>query len=122
MQTYRDLISEGTDNDTAGYAAPQGLRNVLIIQGNHEAWLHLIRLRTCKRNTPETAYVVTKIWENLLNTVDGKEMFAMAGADCLHGVCREGLMSCKAPFITNNPTKLIQIEWPLLEVRNDIYN
>ena len=57
MQTYTRLIKEGIDNDTAGYAAPQGLRNILIMQGNHEAWMHLIRLRTCKRNTPETAYV-----------------------------------------------------------------
>ena len=25
-------------NDTAGYAAPQGLRNILIMQGNHQSW------------------------------------------------------------------------------------
>ena len=52
------LIAASTDNDTAGYVAPQGLRNILIMQANHESWMHFIRLRGCNRNTVcYTAYL-----------------------------------------------------------------
>ncbi len=118
MKQYKAFVDAGISNDTAGYMAPQGLRNILIIQGNHDAWLNFIRLRACHRNTKETQYVALKIWEALLETADGKEMFAWAGPDCLHGECREGKMSCGKPFMSNNPTALIKTYYPLL-VRGD---
>ncbi len=114
MKQYKAFVDAGVDNDTAGYLAPQGLRNILIIQGNHEAWLNFIRFRACNRNTKETQYVTLKIWEALLETADGKEMFAWAGPDCLHGKCREGKMSCGCPFTSDNPTTIIKAYYPLL--------
>ena len=114
MKQYKALVDAGVDNDTAGYLAPQGLRNILIIQGNHEAWMNFIRLRACHRNTKETQYVTLKIWEALLETADGEEMFAWAGPDCLHGKCREGKMSCGDPFMNYSPTALINAYYPLL--------
>jgi thymidylate synthase (FAD) len=93
MQVYSE-IAKDTDNDTAGYAAPQGLRNILIMQANHQSWDYFIRLRTCNRNTLETQYVALRIWEELLKTADGDEMFHYAGPDCCYGACREGKMSC----------------------------
>lgn len=124
MDVYK-IISKDTDNDTAGYAAPQGLRNILIMQGNHEAWLHFLKTRTCHRNTNETQYVAFRIWEELLKTDGGKEMFKYAGPDCMYGICREGKMCCgkpmkKAPKVAEEanetiPRTIIDIKWPLLK-------
>ena len=118
-------IAKATDNDTAGYAAPQGLRNILIMQANHEAWMHFIRLRGCNRNTVETQYVTMRIWEELLKTEDGEEMFNFAGPDCMYGICREGKMSCGEPlkkFVDEHratsisvPRLIINDRWPLLK-------
>lgn len=94
MEVYKE-IANSVSNDAAGYVAPQGLRNVLIMQGNHESWLNFLRARTCNRNTKETQYVSLLIWEALISqTIGGDTMFKYAGPDCLHGQCREGKMSC----------------------------
>ena len=123
MDTYRRL-ADMTDNDTAGYAAPQGLRNILIMQGNHEAWLHFLKTRTCHRNTVETQYVAFRIWEELLKTSGGEEMFQFAGPDCMYGRCREGKMCCGMPMRVvpqlaedkgiSIPRHMIETKWPLL--------
>lgn len=124
MRTYKHL-AEAADNDTAGYVAPQGLRNILIMQANHEAWLHFIKTRTCNRNTAETQYVALRIWEELLKTEGGQEMFQFAGPDCMFGRCREGKMCCGQPMRSvpklaeeNNvstPRYIIGTMWPLLK-------
>lgn len=124
MDAYA-LIARDTDNDTAGYVAPQGLRNILIMQGNHEAWLHFIKTRTCNRNTTETQYVALRIWEELLKTAGGEEMFRYAGPDCMYGRCREGKMCCGKPMggfadeartiqHMSIPRLIIETKWPLL--------
>lgn len=125
MDCYK-IIARDTDNDTAGYAAPQGLRNILIMQGNHEAWLHFLKTRTCNRNTVETQYVALRIWEELLKTDGGEDMFAYAGPDCMYGRCREGKMCCGEPmkrfaadaYPDNTPSvprRIIDEKWPLLK-------
>jgi thymidylate synthase (FAD) len=93
MNAYQGLARH-VGNDAAGYVAPQGLRNILIMQGNHQSWEYFIRLRTCNRNTAETQYVALRIWEELSKTTDGESLFAYAGADCVWGKCREGKMCC----------------------------
>lgn len=113
MDAYKSIAAD-TDNDTAGYAAPQGLRNILIIQGNHESWMNFINRRGCNRNTLETQYVTLRIWEELLKTPGGEEMFKYAGPDCVHGRCREGKMCCGSPIKTPSPTDLIKKRFPLL--------
>lgn len=119
METY-ETIASCTDNDTAGYVAPQGLRNILIIQANNEAWKHIIKLRCCNRNTVETQYVTALIWNELLKTTGGSELFKYAGPDCVYGHCREGKMCCGTkirqsdnPKLTT-PELLIAEKWPLL--------
>lgn len=117
MNAYSRIAKE-TDNDTAGYAAPQGLRNILIMQGNNESWAHFLKTRMCNRNTVETQYVAYRIWEALLNT-DGGELFfdsSVVSADCVHGVCKEGKMCCGTKIKATNPTDFIKETWPLLEV------
>lgn len=132
MHAYGRIASD-FDNDTAGYVAPQGLRNILIIQANHEAWMNFIRLRSCNRNTNETQYVTLRIWEELLNTPDGKEMFKFAGPDCMFGVCKEGKMRCDSSlrkYVGNArnenvsiPRCILNEKWPLLkEVKNNEQN
>lgn len=126
MEAY-EYIAKDADGDTAGYAAPQGLRNILIMQGNHQSWEYLIRLRSCNRNTPETQYVMLLIWEALLATADGESLFTWAGPDCVHGHCREGRMFC-GDFIRNVDTEqcmnskgislpraIIETKYPLLK-------
>ena len=128
MEHYQE-IAELTDNDTAGYAAPQGLRNILIMQANHQAWDYFIRMRACNRNTVETQYVTLRIWEELLKTPDGEEYFHYSGPDCMHGRCREGKMCCGNPMrkyyqdartmkITV-PRLIIEDKWPLLKETNN---
>jgi thymidylate synthase (FAD) len=120
MDNYA-VIAKEADNDTAGYAAPQGLRNILIMQANHQAWAYFIMLRGCNRNTVETQYVTLRIWEELLKTPYGKEMFQMAGPNCLYGKCREGNFNCGEPLgyidvkaEDNIPRRIIDERWPLL--------
>jgi thymidylate synthase (FAD) len=128
MSSYK-YIAELSGNDTAGYVAPHALRNVLIMQANHDAWKHMIKVRTCNRNTTETQYVFLRIWEELLKTHDGDHLFKYAGPTCISGHhCEEGHMACKKALSTiyNEakdadtplPRFLINAKFPLLnEVR-----
>jgi hypothetical protein len=95
------------------------------MQANHESWMNFIRARGCSRNTVETQYVTLRIWEELLKTEDGEEMFHFAGPDCMYGMCREGKMCCGKPlrkFVdeartiqgASIPRLIIEDKWPLL--------
>lgn len=42
MKCYEMLCAVGTGHDAAGYVAPQGLRNVLIISATPYQWKHII--------------------------------------------------------------------------------
>lgn len=124
MEEYKAL-AEVAGNDAAGYKSPQGLRNILIMQANHQAWDYFIRMRSCNRNTTETQYVTMRIWEELLKTPDGEEFFHYSGPDCMHGRCREGKMCCGMPMrhyyqnartsTTTVPSFIIDAKWPLLK-------
>ncbi len=115
-------------NDAAGYVAPQGLRNVLIMQMNHDSWKYFIKLRSCNRNTTETQYITWRIWEELLKTTDGEHLFKYAGPDCMvYNRCPEGHMSCKKILWDSKaieyqqehgvsvPRALIESNFPLLK-------
>lgn len=41
MANYAEAVRYGLDNDAAGYMAPQGLRNVLIISATPYQWKHI---------------------------------------------------------------------------------
>lgn len=123
MCEYRELAAVA-GNDAAGYKSPQGLRNILIMQGNHQAWDYWIRMRGCNRNTVETQYVTMRIWEELLKTPYGEEFFSLSGPDCMHGRCREGKMTCGSPMRKyykeakeldiSLPRHIINEKWPLI--------
>lgn len=128
MKHYQDLIANGITNDTAGYATPQGLRNILVMQGNVQSWSYFIGLRTCNRNTVETQYVALLIWDALLHTNEGKILFNNCGPWCIHGHCLEGDKAC-GHFLYDNdvdtylqdkpnctiPQAIIATKFPLLK-------
>lgn len=124
MAEYERAIKQGVDNDSAGYMMPHGLRNVLIIAATPWQWKHMISQRICRRNTPETAYVLNLIWEQLWPL---SAMFHNCGPDCMQpGGCREGKMSCghsyDDTYVRNYadergcsiPTAYLAVHYPLI--------
>lgn len=116
---YFELIhTHGVDNDTAGYIMPHSLRNVLIMQGNIQAWQYFLQLRSCRRNTEETRYVTALIWKRLLKTKDGECFFKNFGPPCMEGYCPEKHFGCKQPFKKETSVdQFINDEWG--DVLND---
>jgi thymidylate synthase (FAD) len=110
MESYTDLIKKGVDNDAAGYAAPHGLRNILIISGTPYQWKHMISQRTCRRNTAETRYVMLLIWKELAK-LGG--MFKDCGPFCMEGKCPEGKMTCGRKIdATWGPEEILKNDFP----------
>lgn len=106
-------VAEICDNDSAGYLAPQSLRNTLIISATPYQWKYMIHQRVCRRNTDETRYIMLKIWEQLYNI--STVLFANAGPFCMNDYCKEGKMSCKKPVNRNIvPTDILKEDFPLL--------
>lgn len=112
LKLYEELIAAGVDNDSAGYAMPQSLRNILLISATPFQWKHMISQRICRRNTPETRYVMLKIWEQL---------YALSPAlfdcktPCMGVGCNEGKMSCGLPYwSTFGPREILKQDFPLL--------
>ncbi len=92
MENYQQLIASGIDNDSAGYCAPQGMRNILLISATPYQWKHMIAQRVCRRNTAETRYVMLLVWKELMR--QNPELFCDAGPFCMNGGCKEGRMTC----------------------------
>lgn len=116
MESYEEITANGYDHDSAGYAAPQGLRNIMIISATPYQWKHMISQRTCRRNTDETRYVMLRIWDELM--LIAPEMFgpeADCGPFCIHGICREGKMRCGNPLRPwMTPLDIIAEDFPKL--------
>lgn len=115
MIDYKAFTSV-SGNDSAGYVAPQGLRNILIISATPFQLKHMISQRVCRRNTTETKYVMLKIWEALYEL--SPEMFniRVTGAGCqkITG-CQEGKMCCGKPYSKHvTPTDILTNDFPLL--------
>lgn len=115
MDNYKLIAEAGIDADAAGYVAPQGLRNILIMSATPYQWKHIIKQRTCNRNTKETQYVMLKIWEALYNI--NPTMFTMSytGPTCMGKGCLEGKMCCGKPLNkTLTPTDILRDKFSLL--------
>ena len=94
MAAYEKLSTD-IPTDECGYLAPQALRNVLIISATPYQWKHMIRQRTCRRNTLETRYVMLRIWQQLYDYAPILLHPAYCGPACMPtGACPEGKMSC----------------------------
>ena len=115
MREYKRIVEEGIDNDSAGYIAPQGLRNILMISATPYQWKHMIGQRTCRRNTDETRIVMLKIWNKLYNL--SPELFdpKFTGPFCQQGACKEGKMACgKVIDKEMTPDEILKADYPLL--------
>ena len=113
MKNYEELVKAGVDNDSAGYCAPQGMRNILLISATPYQWKHMIRQRVCRRNTKETRYVMLKIWEQLIS--QNGELFSDCGPFCMNGGCEEGKMTCgKCIPPKMSPSDIIRVDFPKL--------
>ena len=115
MTAYINAVESGIDQDAAGYLAPQGLANVILISATPQAWIEMIQQRTCKRNTKEMRYVMLKTWQQL--HAFNSNMFAsqITGPYCMRGKCEEGIFKCNEPiknFLT--PAEIIKEDFPLL--------
>ena len=115
MDCYEQLCHAGLGHDAAGYATPQGLRNVLIISATPYQWKHIIGQRVCRRNTDETRIVLLKIWQELFSL--SPVLFApdLTGPFCQRDQCLEGKMSCGKKIAANmTPSELLAADYPLL--------
>lgn len=120
MAVYQEMVKSGVDNDTAGYLAPQGLRNVLIISATPYQWKHMISQRTCRRNTAETRYVMLQIWEALYEINPLMFLGRTTGPFCAAGACKEGKMGCGTPLpLFSTPTSIIEQDFPALANRKE---
>lgn len=114
MANYAEAVRQGLDNDAAGYMAPQGLRNVLIISATPYQWKHIIGQRICRRNTLETRLVLLKVWDELYKLNPRLFSRATTGPFCMRGACKEGKMGCQNPMPYLTPGELLRLEFPLL--------
>ena len=107
--------------DSAGYLAPQGLRNVLIISATPYQWKHMISQRTSRRNTAETRYVMLRLWEELYELAPALFSPETTGPFCMKGKCLEGKMACGAPLASDlTPHDILERDFPLcMEVRDE---
>ena len=107
---YEGAIECGIDHDAAGYMAPQGLRNILIISATPYQWKHMISQRACRRNTDETRYVILLIWKELAKL---SAMFRDCGPFCMHGGCKEGKMACGKTIDRSwSPEDILKSDFP----------
>ena len=108
-------FSAVSGNDPAGYAAPQGLRNILIISATPFQLKHMISQRICRRNTTETKYVMLKIWEALQELSPIMFDIATTGAGCQKGKCQEGKLCCgRVLGKKRGPKEILAEDFPLL--------
>lgn len=115
MYDYKKA-AEIIGNDAAGYMAPQGMRNVLLMSVLPYELKHIISQRSCNRNTLETQYVLLKIWEQLYDY----PMFKNCGPDCMGQGCREGKMSCGHPMQKGmSPTEILHQQFPYFYEEDD---
>ena len=115
MVCYDRLCNAGISHDAAGYATPQGLRNVLIISATPYQWKHMIGQRCCRRNTDEMRIVMLMIWQDLYKLSPALFTPEQTGPFCQKGKCLEGKMSCGHPIDhILLPNEMLHLDYPLL--------
>ena len=115
LDCYEQLCNAGIGHDAAGYATPQGLRNILIICATPYQWKHMVSQRICRRNTDETRIVMLDIWQKLYDYDPVLFSPKLIGPFCQKGNCEEGKMSCKHPIPSVfTPFDIIRTDYRLL--------
>ena len=115
MDCYEELCAAGIGHDAAGYATPQGLRNVLIISATPYQWKHMIGQRVCRRNADETRIVLLKIWQELYGLSPALFAPDLTGPFCQQDKCLEGKMTCGKKLNADmTPEDILKADYPVL--------
>lgn len=115
MDCYEELCAAGIGHDAAGYATPQGLRNVLVISATPYQWKHIIGQRVCRRNTDETRIVLLKIWQELYTLSPALFAPGLTGPFCQQDKCLEGKMTCGKKLKADmTPEAILKADYPVL--------
>ena len=115
MKCYEALCTAGSGHDAAGYATPQGLRNVLLISATPYQWKHIISQRVCRRNTDETRIVLLKVWKELYELSPTLFAPSLTGPFCQMDRCLEGKMTCGRKLQANmTPEDILEKDYPAL--------
>ena len=103
------------ESDAAGYATPQGLRNVLLISATPYQWKHIIGQRVCRRNTDETRIVLLKVWKELYDLSPALFAPSLTGPFCQLDRCLEGKMTCGRKLQADmTPEDILEKDYPAL--------
>lgn len=115
MNCYEKLCAAGIGHDAAGYATPQGLRNVLLISATPYQWKHIIGQRVCRRNTDETRIVLLEIWKELYTLSPVLFAPSQTGPFCQRDKCMEAKMSCGRKLASGmTPEDILKADYPAL--------
>ena len=115
MKCYEALCTAGSGHDAAGYATPQGLRNVLLISATPYQWKHIISQRVCRRNTDETRIVLLKVWKELYELSPALFAPSLTGPFCQMDRCLEGKMTCGRKLQADmTPEDILEKDYPAL--------
>ena len=115
MECYETLCTAGSGHDAAGYATPQGLRNVLLISATPYQWKHIISQRVCRRNTDETRIVLLKVWKELYELSPALFAPSLTGPFCQMDRCLEGKMTCGRKLQADmTPEDILEKDYPAL--------
>ena len=115
MKCYEALCTAGSGHDAAGYATPQGLRNVLLISATPYQWKHIIGQRVCRRNTDETRIVLLKVWKELYDLSPALFAPSLTGPFCQLDRCLEGKMTCGRKLQADmTPEDILEKDYPAL--------
>ena len=113
MKCYEALCTAGSGHDAAGYATPQGLRNVLLISATPYQWKHIISQRVCRRNTDETRIVLLKVWKELYDLSPALFAPSLTGPFCQLDRCLEGKMTCGRKLQADmTPEDILEKDYP----------
>ena len=113
MKCYEALCTAGSGHDAAGYATPQGLRNVLLISATPYQWKHIISQRVCRRNTDETRIVLLKVWKELYELSPTLFAPSLTGPFCQMDRCLEGKMTCGRKLQADmTPEDILEKDYP----------
>ena len=115
MDCYERLCNAGVGHDAAGYATPQGLRNVLIISATPYQWKHIIGQGVCRRNTDETQIVLLKICQELYALSPALFAPSQTGSFCQLAKSLEGKMTCGRKLTAEmTPEDILRADYPVI--------
>ena len=94
---YNRLCEDYT-TDIAGYFKLQRSRENMLITATLYEWVYMLRVRLCKRNTPETQHIMWLIYDKLHEMLPEVFNLVFVGPGCCRRGCEEGRMSCGDPI------------------------